>query len=130
MKTKTSNVIVFLLIGLLSFTNCKKDNNSPSGSGSGGGSGGGGTPTPGDVTFWHNSSHTYSKTIVDISQYSANITLIYSSSNPICGSIGCANFTLNSGVYTYEAKNDGLWGKTWSGTAVVDAGGCTLVVLE
>jgi len=79
----------------------------------------------GDVTFWYNSGGTQATVIVD--GKTRYITQYYPTYNPDCGSMGCANFTLPVGTYSYYASS--TW-STWTGNVTVTKNGCSLMLLH
>ena len=110
------NILFILIISglVLSFNSCKKKDKST-------------TPIlTGDATFWEGPG-TYFAT-VKIDTLTRYITgYYYGASTPDCGSMYCANFTLNAGKYSYTAT--ALKG-SWSGQLTITAGQCTLIKLQ
>ena len=79
----------------------------------------------GNVTFWYNSNG--SNATVFIGGKVGYINLYYPTYNPSCGSVGCANFTLPIGTYSFSASSS--W-SDWNGTVTITKNGCTLMLLQ
>jgi hypothetical protein len=83
----------------------------------------------GNVTFFF-SSNMANATVI-IHGDTGIITGYYSGAPPQCGAVGCANFTLPAGTYTYTAQSSQkTWGITTPDTAVVTENQCALYVLQ
>lgn len=79
----------------------------------------------GSVVFWYNSAGT--NATVYINGQTGLVTSYYSGFDPTCGSSGCANFTLNTGTYSWSASSTF---SNWSGTVTVYKNGCSKVLLN
>ena len=77
----------------------------------------------GNVTFWVDSAANNIKVTLD--NGSTHITTAFPTTTPTCGTLGCANFTLHAGTYTYTAITSLNVGYT--GTVTVGNDSCTLV---
>lgn len=83
----------------------------------------------GNVTFWFASN--MANATVTINGQSATITQYYPSGAPTCNAVGCANFTLPAGTYTYTAvSSQYTWGITTPAYATVTANGCNTYQLQ
>lgn len=79
----------------------------------------------GKVTFWYDSNGTIATVTIDGESH--QITQSYPSIDPECGSVGCANFTLIPGTYSYHAESTF---STWNGTVTIGSKDCKLVLLD
>jgi len=79
----------------------------------------------GNVTFWVDSAANNIKVTLDGG--STHITTAYPTTTPTCGTLGCANFTLHPGTYTYTAITAANIGYT--GSVIIGNDSCTLVRL-
>ena len=137
MKTKITILFVICLSGIIILGCTKKDNETPiakiygctdpssSNYNPAANTDDGSCLYTGNATFWYNSNGTTATIIVN-SQV-RYITKYYSTYNPTCGSDGCANFTLPTGSYSYQASSS--W-HTWNGSITITKNGCVLVLLQ
>jgi hypothetical protein len=98
----------------------------PLSSGNSGGGGGGGGSTTGNAMFWASTNFSCGTITVNVNNSSGSMTKYYTSGSPDCGAVGCANFTLEAGTYSYSASCSSY---TWSGSITVKAGGCSKMQL-
>ena len=83
----------------------------------------------GNVTFWFGSN--MPNATVTINGQSATITQYYPSGAPSCNAVGCANFTLPVGTYSYKATSSlYTWGYSNTLYATVTANGCATYELQ
>jgi|GEM_PF-1798246 len=95
----------------------------------GSGGGGGGTdPNSSEVTFWVNWDDGGGIIYVNINGTTKDITSYYPGETTIdgCNEVGCANFTLSPGTYSYTANDAN---ESWQGTFTLSAGQCYLIHL-
>jgi len=78
----------------------------------------------GSAVFWYNSAGT--NATVTVGGQTGYITQYYSGYNPNCGSSGCANFTLPTGIYSFYASSTF---STWSGNITITKNGCSKMLL-
>ena len=79
----------------------------------------------GRAVFWFDGPR--ADATVFISGKQGTITQYYPGALPVCGSSGCANFTLASGTYTYHAESST---SIWDGNMTVNANECSLILLN
>ena len=84
----------------------------------------------GNVTFWFASN--MANATVTINNQTGTITGYYTGGAPQCGAVGCANFTLPVGTYTYTAQSSQYtWGMTGTPlTATITANDCATYLLQ
>lgn len=80
----------------------------------------------GNVVFWVNQPMNYVD--VTLGEATKTITGYYPSGDVTCTSVGCAHFTLPSGVYTFTAEEQGTF-NYYTSTVIVPKGGCNKVLL-
>jgi len=80
----------------------------------------------GQITFWMQSDLQCYNVEVSIQGYSGTITQYYAGGAPGCATVGCANFNLSAGTYSYTARCSD---KSWDGSVVITAGGCCMLKL-
>lgn len=91
-----------------------------------GGGGNGGGNSSGQVMFWAASNFGCGNVTVVCNGVTRTITSYSTSGTPSCGANGFATFNFSPGTYSYSASCSSY---TWSGTAVVTAGGCNKIQL-
>ena len=85
------------------------------------------THKTGKVSFWQSGTPSYPVTKVIVNDVIRYITVDFPSGISGCTTEGCANFTLPSGVYSYNASAGLLY--TWEGTIIIWADECLMVKL-
>jgi len=90
--------------------------------------GGGTTATTGNITFWLRADLGCGAISVSIGGKSGSITTYNTGGVTSCNTTSGTTFNLPVGSYSYSASCSG--GKTWSGTASITAGGCSLMELR
>jgi len=79
----------------------------------------------GRAVFWFDSPQNDATVYINGTQ--GVVTQYYPVEYPVCGSNGCANFTLPAATYTYHAESTV---STWDGTMTVNANECSLILLN
>ncbi len=79
----------------------------------------------GRAVFWFDSPRDF--TTVYLHNGQSYITQYYPVVFPVCGSNGCANFTLSTGTYSYHAESAI---STWDGSMTVYRDECSLILLK
>ena len=83
------------------------------------------TCATGTATFWVDSAANNIK--VTIGTGSSHITAAFPTTTPVCGTTGCASFTLPAGTYSYTAITAANIG--YSGSVTVKGDSCSLIRL-
>jgi hypothetical protein len=83
----------------------------------------------GEVTFWQDSSAIGHDIVVTINATEATSTAELQSA-PLCGSSGCANFSLCPGSHNYTASEVLPGTRTWTGNVTASEDACTVVLLD
>lgn len=79
----------------------------------------------GNAVFWFDEPR--SDATLHINGKQGVITQYYPVEYPVCGSSGCANFSLAAGTYTYHAESST---SIWDGSMTVYANECSLILLD
>jgi hypothetical protein len=104
---KLTYVVLILIMGLMLFSTCKKDDPAPKGK----------------VVFWNDAASGLGNVTVTMGDNTAGIITSDYTGSPDCDAAGCFTYTNNAGVYSYSAQEDG-GGKTWHGTVTITENGC------
>jgi len=80
-----------------------------------------------DLTFWMAANCSNNPVVVTVDSQTAQITQFYPNGQPSCAAIGCANFNLPPGTYTYMATASDT---TWRGSVTVPKNGCLMQQLQ
>lgn len=117
--------IMLFLIGVTLLSGCKKDIPEPP-TESNSNTTGYGSYGQYQVTFFNN-NFSGSPIYVSINSTGGTITYAYSY-DPGCGALGCANFTIPYGTYTYSWMSNS--GNLVSGTLITGASQCITILIN
>jgi len=87
------------------------------------------TQSTGKVSFWQSGTPAYDYTNVTVNGSTKTISIDMPVGVIGCSIMGCANFTLDVGTYSYYAEEQSFPYTSWSGTFAITNDGCTKMQL-